>query len=234
MNDVTILHVPAGTKLERPPHLDLPQHRRCAAQASFARVLVVVEAGASVTLVETHDGPAGVAYQANTLVEIDAGDGARINHIRNNNAGNAALGLSTLGAPARRDTRFSSFSMNIGGAMSRHQIFVALNGKDSELALQARVAVARPPACRHHDGDRSTPSVTASAASCSSRCSTMKAARVFQGKIIVRPHAQKTDGKMALACAAAVGRGRSRSQAGTGNLRRRRGLRPWRHRRCAR
>ena len=195
MNDVTILHVSAGTKLERPLHL-IFRNTGNVAQASFARVLVVVEAGASVTLIETHDGPAGVAYQANTLVEIDAGDGARIDHVRGNNAGNAALNLSTLGAQLGRDARFASFSMNIGGAMSRHQIFIALNGKNSELALQGASLL------RGRQHADTTMEIDHAIGHCIGRelfksVLDDESRSVFQGKIIVQPHAQKTDGKMA-------------------------------------
>ena len=52
---------------------------------------------------------------------------------------------------------------------------------------------------------------------------------VFQGKIVVKPHAQKTDAKMMTRVALALRRGGGRQQAGAGNLRRRRGLRPRRH-----
>ena len=195
MNDVTILHVPAGTALERPLHL-IFRNTGNAPQASFTRVLVVVEAGASVTLVETHDGPAGVAYQSNTLVEIDAGDGARIDHIRSNNAGNAALALSTLGAQVGRDARLSSFSMNTGGAMSRHQIFVAFNGKGSELALQGASLL------RGRQHADTTMEIDHVVGHCIGRelfksVLDNESRAVFQGKIIVRPDAQKTDGKMA-------------------------------------
>jgi Fe-S cluster assembly protein SufD len=187
--------VPAGTKLDRPLHL-IFRNIGNAPQASFARVLVVVEAGACVTLVETHDGPADIAYQANTLVEIDAGDGAKIDHIRSNNSGNAALALSTLGAQVGRDARFSSFSMNTGGAVSRHQIFVALNGKNSELALQGASLL------RGRQHADTTMEIDHAIGHCTGRelfksVLDGESRSVFQGKIIVRPHAQKTDGKMA-------------------------------------
>ncbi len=195
MSDVTILHVPAGTTLERPLHLVF-RNTGATPQASFARVLVVVDAGASVMLVETHDGPADVAYQSNTLVEFDAGDGAKINHIRNNNAGGAALGLSTLGAQLGRDVRFASFSMTIGGAMSRHQIFVAFNGKNSELALQGASLL------RDRQHADTTMEIDHAIGHCTGRelfksVLDNESRAVFQGKIIVRAHAQKTDGKMA-------------------------------------
>ena len=57
---------------------------------------------------------------------------------------------------------------------------------------------------------------------------------VFQGKIIVRPHAQKTDGRMMSRGAAPLGRRRGIQQAGARDLRRRCAMRPWRDLRPAR
>ena len=51
---------------------------------------------------------------------------------------------------------------------------------------------------------------------------------IFQGKVIVRPHAQKTDGKQSSHALLLSPSRRVRRQAGARNLRRRRGLRPWR------
>jgi Fe-S cluster assembly protein SufD len=194
MNDVTILHVPAGTTLARPLHLAF--RNTAAVEASFARVLVVVEAGADVMLVETHDGPDDVAYQANTLVEVDVADGARVEHVRSNAAGNTALGLSTLGIHAGRKTRVASYVMNGGGAMVRHQIFVSLAGEGSELVLNGASLL------RGRQHADTTMVIDHAVGHCTGR-ELFKAVlddqsrSVFQGKIIVRPDAQKTDGKMA-------------------------------------
>lgn len=69
MTDATIIHVPAGKRLARPIHLAF-RHEGKIAQSSFPRVLIVVEQGASVTIVETQDGPAGVAYFDNATLKL--------------------------------------------------------------------------------------------------------------------------------------------------------------------
>jgi Fe-S cluster assembly protein SufD len=86
--------------------------------------------------------------------------------------------------------------MNIGGVMSRHQIFVALNGKGSELALQGASLL------RGRQHADTTMEIDHAVGHCIGRelfksVLDNESRSVFQGKIIVRPHAQKTDGKMA-------------------------------------
>ena len=57
------------------------------AVATATRVLVVVEDGASVTLLETHEGTDGAAHQPNDVVEIVAGDRTKVHHVRLNARG---------------------------------------------------------------------------------------------------------------------------------------------------
>lgn len=194
MHDVTILHVPAGVTLARPLHLAF-RTTTDAPLASFARVLLLLDGGATATLIETHRGPDGVAYHANSVIEIALGEGARVDHIRCNVPGDAALSLSTLGIRAAGKARIDSFAMTRGGAMTRHQIFVALDGEGTQLALQgATLLQARQHADNtmvidHLKGHCTGRELFKSVLDGESRS-------VFQGKIIVRPDAQKTDGKM--------------------------------------
>ena len=195
MHDTTILHVPAGVTVATPLHLDF-QTMANAPLASFGRVLIVVEEGASATVIETHRGPDGIAYQANTLVELDVFDGASLNHIRCNAAGDAALSLSTLGLQTGRKAKVSSFAMTYGGAMSRHQIFATLSGEGTELILNGATMLR---ARQHAD---TTMVMNHAVGHCDSRelfksVLDGESRSVFQGKIVVQPHAQKTDAKMA-------------------------------------
>ena len=48
------------------------------------RVLVVVEEGASVTLLETHESTDGANHQPNDVVELIAGDRTNVQHVRVN------------------------------------------------------------------------------------------------------------------------------------------------------
>ncbi len=194
MNEITVLHVPAGTRLERPLHL-LFHHSGKVAHSSFPRVLVVVEDGATATVIETQDGPDGVAYFDNALVEIEVGDKAQVNHVRHNAGGDAAIVLSTLGVRIGTDAKFSSFVMTTGGAVSRHQMFFDLTGKNSELSVQGAMLLRGK---QHADNTMIADHISGGCVGRQLFKTVLedKSHGVFQGLIIVRPHSQKTDGKM--------------------------------------
>ena len=100
--------------------------------------------------------------------------------------------MASIGAQAR----FNDFSFIIGGAVVRNQLYLRFPRQRHGRRHSRRQPAARHAACRHHHGGRPRLSSAARAAKCSSRCSTSESRGVFQGKIIVKPHAQKTDGKM--------------------------------------
>jgi len=169
-----------------------------AADAPFSsapRVLVIVDDGASLDLIETHAGASGLAYQVNAVVEIIAGDGARVNHTRINAEGDAAQAVSTLSVSLGADVRFSSFGLTTGPAMSRHQIFLGCAGEGADIAIGGATML------RGRQFADTTLTLDHAVPNCNSRelFKTVlddESTGVFQGKIIVRQHAQKTDGRM--------------------------------------
>ena len=193
MTDGAVIHVPAGITVERPIHLRFVN----AGGTPFAtatRVLLVAEVGASLTLIESHEGPDGVAYQTNGVVEIVAGDHTKVRHVRLN-AERDALSLSTLTAKLGAHVSFNSLNVVSGPAVSRHQVFLAFAGEHTH----ARIDGAAMLKGRQHAD--STLVVDHAVPCCTSRelFKTVvddEATGVFQGKIIVQPHAQKTDGRM--------------------------------------
>ncbi len=166
-----------------------------AAVATATRVLVVVEEGATLTLLETHESDDGVAHQLNDVVEIVAADRAVVRHVRLNREGDAALALSTLAARLGAQISFTSVNAVAGAGLSRHQVFVNFAGEHS----QARIDGAAMIRGRQHAD--TTLVVDHAVPHCDSRehfrtVIDDEATGVFQGKIIVRPEAQKTDGRM--------------------------------------
>ncbi len=166
-----------------------------AAVATATRVLVVVEEGATVTLLESHESADGLNHQPNDVVEMIAGDGTDVQHVRLNQEGDGALALSTLAARIGGGANFNSINVVAGSATSRHQAFVVLSGENTNLRVNGATMLKG----RQH-GD-STLVVDHASPNCESRelFKTViddEATGVFQGKIIVPPHAQKTDGRM--------------------------------------
>lgn len=193
MTGRVVIRIAAGISLDTP--LLLQSVIGGAAVSVYPRVTLEVGAGAAVTLVESHFGPEGVAYQSNSLVEIVAGDDAKIDLVRVNAHGKTAADFSTLTVALGASSVFNAHSFVTGGALSRHQVFLRLEGEHSEVTLSGAMLLT---ARQHAD---TTLVVDHQVPNCQSREQFAhvldgEATGVFQGKIIVRPLAQKTDGKM--------------------------------------
>src|SRR3712207_4121914 len=180
--------------------VEMPVHLRFvtaadSAVATATRILVVVEEGASVTLLETHESTNGANHQPNDVVELIAGDRTNVQHVRVNAEGDKALALSTLAAKIGGEAVFNSINVVAGSATSRHQVFAVLDGENTNLRVNGATMLK---GAQHAD---STLVVEHGAPHCESRelfktVIDNEATGVFQGKIIVPHHAQKTDGRM--------------------------------------
>jgi Fe-S cluster assembly protein SufD len=194
MTDGVLIHVSAKAAIDRPIHLRF-MTTGAAAVATASRTLVLVEEGASVTLLESHEGPDGVASQLNDVVEVIACDNAVVNHVRLNAEGRETLALSTLAARLGAHVSFNTTNVVAGSAFARHQVFLRFDGDHSKAQINGATMING----REHAD--TTLVVEHAAPHCESRelFKTVidgEATGVFQGKIIVQPHAQKTDGRM--------------------------------------
>src|SRR5579884_398254 len=193
MGDGAVIRIAAGSTMERPLHLLFVASGKPA--ASFTRSLVVVEQGARAMLIESHEGPTGSDYQVNAALELFVGDQAHVDHLKIIAEGADALHVSTLAAAVGARARFNTFGFTAGGAVVRNQMFLNFDGEDTVAGIRgATLAKGR----QHAD---TTLLASHVARGCLSRevFKTVldgEAHGVFQGRIIVRPHAQKTDAKM--------------------------------------
>jgi len=193
MGDGAVIRVAAGAALERPLHLVFVAGDRPA--ASFLRSLAVVEQGARVMLIESHEGPAAVDYQVNAALEMFVGDEAHVDHVKIISEGSDALHVSTLAAAIGARARFNAFTFTIGGAVVRDQLFIKFDGEDTVAGIRGATLLKGK---QHAD---TTLVASHIARGCQSRemfksVLDDEAHGVFQGRIIVRPGAQQTDAKM--------------------------------------
>jgi Fe-S cluster assembly protein SufD len=193
MADGAVIGIAPGASIARPIHLAFISAAE--PTAVFARSLVTVGEGASLTLFESHEGPDGVDYQVNTALDLMVGDSAGIERVMIGAQGRSALHIATLTAVLGRAVDFRDFGFTTGGAVVRNQLFVRCDGVDSTLGLYGAVLLT---ARQHVD---TTMVVDHAVGGCRSR-EVIKSVlnghsrNVFQGKIIVRPDAQKTDARM--------------------------------------
>jgi Fe-S cluster assembly protein SufD len=193
MADGAVIDVAPGATIARPIHLVFAFVGEPA--AVFVRSLVTVGAGATLTLIESHEGPDNADYQVNTAIDLIVGDAAKVERVMVGTQGRSALHVATLTAALGRAVDFRDFAFTTGGAVVRNQLFVRCNGADTALGLSGATLLA---ARQHAD---TTMVVDHAVGGCRSR-EVIKSVldgqsrSVFQGKIIVRPDAQKTDARM--------------------------------------
>jgi Fe-S cluster assembly protein SufD len=164
-----------------------------AAKSVHSRVRIELGAGAEARIVESFLG-ARSGDQRDVATFIDLSEGARLAHVVIVED-NAALHLESQVARLGEKAELSAFGFVIGGALVRRQIFARLGGRYANLALGGLSLINGR---RHAD----TTLVVDHAAPHGQSREFYKhivaddAAGVYQGKVIVQPGAQKTDGGM--------------------------------------
>ncbi len=151
--------------------------------------LVRVEPGAEVTLLE--NGPAAARF--NKCIEVDVADGARFHHVRAQGRDHERRAVTHMFARLGAGSVYKSFTLTANGVLTRNEAVIEFTGDDA-IANVAGAAMGH--GVFHHDD---TVFVTHDAERCESRQVFKKVLRngavgVFQGKILVKPGAQKTDG----------------------------------------
>jgi Fe-S cluster assembly protein SufD len=193
MGDGAVIRIASGATIERPLHLLFVASEKSA--AIFTRSLVTIDHGARVMLIESHEGPAAGDYQVNDALELFAGDGAHVDHVKVIGEGSDALHVSSLATAIGAHARFNTFSFISGGAVVRNQLFLRLDGEGTVAGVRGASLLK----------DRQHADTTLFADHIARDCQSREmfksvldeeAHGVFQGRIIVRRHAQKTDAKM--------------------------------------
>ena len=193
MGDGAVIRVASGATIERPLHLLFVASEKPA--ATFTRSLVTIDHGARVMLIESHEGPTASDYQVNAALELFVGDGAHVDHVKVIGEGTEALHVSTLAAAIGAHARFNTFSFISGGSLVRNQLFLRLDGEGTVAGIRGASLLK----------DRQHADTTLFADHIARDCQSREmfksvldneAHGVFQGRIIVRRHAQKTDAKM--------------------------------------
>jgi Fe-S cluster assembly protein SufD len=195
MTDGVVIEVADGAVIPLPLHI-VHIASGAAPAAMFTRSLIRVGKHASATLVESYIGAEGAkAYQVHDSLVVAVGDGARLDHVRlvedSREAFNISSAVVTLGANAH----FNTFGMHTGSLVSRYQAVIAVAGEGSRVETNGvNLLNGRQHADTTLFLDHAVPN-----------CSSKEIFRavvddrghsVFQGRIIVRPKAQKTDARM--------------------------------------
>ena len=152
--------------------------------------VVKLDAGATVTLLESGAGAARFASN----MEVDVAEGAAFHHVRAQGRDHGRRMNTHTFARIGAEATFKSFTLSVNGSLTRNDCIMEILGEDAT-AHVAGACVGDGEKFHHDD----TVFITHDAVGCESRQVFKKVLRngavgVFQGKILVKHGAQKTDG----------------------------------------
>lgn len=159
---------------------------------SHPRNLIVVGKNSHVAVVETYIGSG--RYFTNAVTELVAGDGAVVDHYKIGCESNDAFHVATVQIHQSRSSNVTSRNVSVGGSLVRNDINCVLDGEGANLQLDGLFVVTGKqhvdnhtvidhvkPHCESHE-------LYKGILDDSSR-------GVFDGRIIVRPNAVKTNSR---------------------------------------
>jgi Fe-S cluster assembly protein SufD len=194
IEDGAVVRIRKGAIVERPVHLVFYSTVSGAPSVSHPRVLVVAEEHSEARLIETYAGTEGQTYLTNAVSEFVVGNRAVLDHYRVQIESRTAFHVGRQQIRTGRESSFVSHSLVLGGAIVRNDVGAVLAGEGGDTTLNGlyvgdgTVLVDTHTTIDHalpHNGSHELYKGILGGT----------ARGVFNGKIIVRPDAQKTDAK---------------------------------------
>ena len=190
--DGAFVHIGEGVRAEKPIQLLFISVASDTPMVAFPRTLIVLEADADATIVESYAGTGLGSYLTDAATEVFLGERSRLEHCRIQRESTSAFHVSASYFRERTGSRLNSLNVDLGSTLCRNDIVTRLEGEQVESTLNGLYVAAgdqhvdnhtliehAAPDCESHElfkgvlGEKST--------------------GVFRGKIHVHQVAQKTD-----------------------------------------
>jgi Fe-S cluster assembly protein SufD len=193
-HDGAYVCVPDGVVFEHPLQIMYVSVVDGAPSMSHPRTLIVAGDNSQVQIVETYVSSAGQQHFTNAVTEVVAGENAVIDHYKIEEESVDAFHIASMHIHAARSSNVSTHAFTLGGRFVRNDIIAVLDGDGAECTLNGLYLA---------DGERLVDTHT-TIDHAKPHCPSHeiykgilggRARAVFNGKIIVRPDAQKTDAK---------------------------------------
>lgn len=194
VQDGAFIEVPKGVALGKPVEVLYVSTGSETPWVAHPRNLVIAAQGSQLTLVETYVGLGDGVYFNNAVTEIVAEDNAHVDYIKLQNESADAFHVATVLAYVSRNAAAVTHSIQFGARLGREELTTVLDGEGAEAYLYGLYVTDGQQLIDNHTViDHAQPH-------CSSRefykgILDGKSAAVFNGKIMVRKDAQKTDSK---------------------------------------
>jgi Fe-S cluster assembly protein SufD len=193
LEDGAFIVIPANAIVERPIHVIVITGEAGRAMA-HPRTLIAAGANSQARVAMTFLGAAGETHFTNTVTEVTMGENAVLDVYTDQRETDTAYHIAAISVHLQRNPTFRSRAVTLGGKLLRNDVSAILAGEGAHCALDG---------CYLVDGDRLVDNHTTidhATPHCTSHelykgILDGKARAVFNGRIIVREDAQKTDAK---------------------------------------
>jgi Fe-S cluster assembly protein SufD len=194
VQDGAFVHLPDGAVVDTPIHIIFVSGADGSTVMAHPRTLIVAGANAQAKVVESYIGAPGETYFTNAVSEVFVGDNAGVDHYKVQRESLDAFHIASLHAHTSRSSRFSSHSFALGGKFVRNDALAILDGEGGDCTLNGLYLADRERLIDNHTTiDHAKPHCGSHEVYKGILGGASRA--VFNGKIIVRQDAQKTDAK---------------------------------------
>ena len=185
--DVKVLRIGKDTSVDEPIMLELDGEE---GKAAFPHVIVVAEAGSKATIVESY--ASGGASFTDSAVQIFVEDNASLKHYRVQKDGPEAFHYGVTEVTIGRGGSYDSTNINLGGALSRHDIEVKFTAPGGEAWVDGLYMLN---GTQHHDTHSIIDHQVPNCLSHQTYKGVLndRSRAVFNGKVFVRENASGTD-----------------------------------------
>jgi Fe-S cluster assembly protein SufD len=190
--DGAFIYVPAGKIIEEPIHIIFVTDSGREKILTQPRNLFVAEKNSQVTIIEHYVGNKGEIYFTNSVTEIVAEENAIVDHIKLQEESKKAFHIARMEVDQERSSNFGSHLISTGADLTRNEFNARFNDEGGECTLNGLYMIDgtqlfdahtlmdhAKPHCNSHEHYKGILDD--------------KSRGVFNGKIIVRQDAQKTN-----------------------------------------
>ncbi len=194
IRDGAFMVVPDGVVLDRPVNLLFLSTTGEIPFVAHPRNLIITGKESQLSIVENYAGIGHNVYFTNAVTEILVAEGAHVEHERMQHESDNAFHISSMHIEQRQGSSYTSNAISYGGSLVRNDIASVLNGEGAECTLNG---LSLATGAQHIDNHTMIDHAKPRCASHELYKSILegKSRGVFNGKIIVRQDAQKTDAK---------------------------------------
>ncbi len=194
LEDGAFIRIPRNAIVEDPIQLLYVSAPGDYPTVAHPRALIVAGDHSEATIIESYHGTAEAVYFTNAVTEVALGENATIDHYKVQQESLNAFHIATLQVTLAAHSNFSSHSIGLGGRIVRNEANATFKASGAECTLNGLYLASGTQIVDNHTAiDHAMPY-------CNSHelykgILDGRAHGVFNGKILVRPDAQKTDAK---------------------------------------